>query len=108
MELLQEKHCIPCEQGTPPLSLQEANLLVQDVPAWKLDQGKLVLQVKFRDFREAMTFVNWVAEIAEEECHHPDIRVSYNRVTFELWTHAIGGLTENDFILAAKIEALLP
>lgn len=65
-------------------------------------------QVKFRDFREAMSFVNRVADLAEEEGHHPDILISYNRVTFELFTHAINGLSENDFILASKIDALLP
>jgi 4a-hydroxytetrahydrobiopterin dehydratase len=106
-ERLREKHCTPCERGTPPLSPQETGLLAQDVPEWKLDQGKLVRKLKFRDFREAMAFVNRVAALAEEEGHHPDIQISYNRVTFELWTHAINGLSENDFILAAKIEALL-
>ncbi|MDE2018828.1 MAG: 4a-hydroxytetrahydrobiopterin dehydratase [Patescibacteria group bacterium] len=102
---LSKKHCVPCEGGTLPL---EGDLLAEftaQAPAWKVIDGKKISrEFKFKDFKAAMAFVNKVAEIAEAEQHHPDIYIFYNLVRFELWTHAIGGLSENDFILAAKIS----
>jgi 4a-hydroxytetrahydrobiopterin dehydratase len=102
---LVQKHCVPCEAGTPPLSEQESEALLEQVPGWQLEDNKLTRRFKFHDFKEAMVFVNRVAALAEEEGHHPDIYISWNRVRLDLTTHAIKGLSENDFILAAKIGA---
>jgi len=101
---LVQKHCIPCEAGTPPLTGQEAMALLEQVPGWQLEDNKLTRRFKFRDFKEAMAFVNRVAALAEEEGHHPDIYISWNRVRLDLTTHAIKGLSENDFIMAAKVD----
>ncbi|OGY99319.1 MAG: hypothetical protein A2945_05130 [Candidatus Liptonbacteria bacterium RIFCSPLOWO2_01_FULL_52_25] len=104
---LTQKHCVPCEGGTPPLSAKEVEKYHTSVPDWKvLDSRKITKEFKFKDFKGAMVFVNKIAEIAEAEGHHPDLIISYNRVRIELWTHAVAGLSENDFILAAKIDAL--
>ena len=106
---LAERHCMPCEGGTPPLSHERAEqLLTQLEPGWALESDKLVRRFRFRDFREAIAFVDDLARVAEDEGHHPDLTINYNRVRVELSTHAIGGLSENDFILAAKIELLQP
>lgn len=104
---LVEKHCVPCEGGTPPLGEVEIRKLSEQVPSWSLKEGHLYRSFKFKRFLEAIGFVNSIARIAEEEGHHPDIAIHYNRVEVELWTHAIKGLSENDFILASKIERLL-
>lgn len=104
---LAQKKCIPCEAGTPPLSQEEADELLKEIPGWELtEKGRLARKFKFQDFGQALSFVNQVGRIAEEEGHHPDIKIVYNRVTLELITHAIGGLSENDFILAAKVNKL--
>jgi 4a-hydroxytetrahydrobiopterin dehydratase len=105
---LVSRRCVPCEGGTPPLPREEAERLQTAVPRWDFDEtGKAIRRAfKFKDFREAMAFVNAVADLAETEGHHPDIAIRYQRVTFTLTTHAIGGLSENDFILAAKIDRL--
>jgi 4a-hydroxytetrahydrobiopterin dehydratase len=93
---LKEKHCVPCEIGTQPFDLETIQGLLPMVPKWKPDNElkKIVRSFRFKDFVESMRFINKVAELAEEEGHHPDIFVSYN----------IGGLSENDFIMAAKID----
>jgi 4a-hydroxytetrahydrobiopterin dehydratase len=101
---LSEKRCVPCEGGTPPLEEFKVKDLMKEVPLWSLKNGRLFRQFKFRNFLEAMKFVNTVAKLAEEESHHPDILIHYNRVDLDLWTHAVKGLSENDFILAAKID----
>jgi 4a-hydroxytetrahydrobiopterin dehydratase len=87
---------------------EEAERLMEQVPGWELkpEEQKLVRRFKFKDFKAAMSFVNQVAALAEAEGHHPDIYISWNRVRLELTTHAIKGLSENDFILAAKISML--
>ena len=103
---LTQKKCIPCEAGTPPLEEGKINELLKEIPAWQLKEGRLYRKFKFKDFVEAMKFVNAVAEIAEQEGHHPDFSVYYNKVEIELWTHAINSLSENDFIIAAKIDKL--
>ena len=105
MDLTQKK-CVPCEAGTKPLEEAKVNELLNQIPNWTLKDGHLYKKFKFRNFIEAMKFVNEVAEIAENEGHHPDFSVHYNRVEIELFTHAIKGLSENDFILAAKIEKI--
>src|SRR5947209_1393000 len=109
---LAAKHCVPCEAGTPPLPIEEARAMLDQVPGWELmepAEGEagvpmLVRRFRFKDFAEAMAFVNRVADLAEAEGHHPDIHISWNRVRLELTTHAIKGLSENDFILAAKVD----
>ena len=105
---LADKKCVPCEGGTPPLSEEEVKaLLVQLSLPWKAENNvRISHEFKFKDFAESMAFVNQVAKVAEGEGHHPDIHIHYNRVLIELWTHAIGGLSENDFIVARKIELL--
>lgn len=106
---LAKKKCAPCEGGVPPLTRDEAQeLLKQLKPEWMLIDGGRILAntYTFRDFVETMAFVNEIAAIAEEEQHHPDLTVSYNTLGVELMTHAIDGLSENDFIVAAKIDEL--
>jgi len=109
MTNLLQKHCVPCEGAVPPLPQSDAEKLLKEACAdWKLSDGKKISrEFKLKNFKEALQFVNKVAHLAEAEGHHPDILVHYNRVTLELWTHAIDGLSENDFIMAAKIDALM-
>ena len=97
----------PVVKGTPPLNRKEAEDLARQVPSWKLVDGRLQEEFQFKDFSETMQFVNRVAQVAQEEDHHPDIEISYNTVHLTLSTHSIGGLSRNDFIVAAKIERLL-
>jgi 4a-hydroxytetrahydrobiopterin dehydratase len=103
-----DKHCKPCEGGVPPLSQEEVTRLSSELKLeWNVTEGKKISHLfKFKDFVQAIAFVNAIVPLAEQEGHHPDIQISYNKVTIDLWTHAIGGLSENDFILASKIEAL--
>ena len=109
MEGLAEKSCVPCRGGIPPLTEPAARDLLRRTPGWSLAENgtRLQRQFEFRDFVAAMGFVNRVADIAEHEGHHPDIAIHWNKVDLVLWTHKIGGLHENDFILAAKIHRLL-
>jgi 4a-hydroxytetrahydrobiopterin dehydratase len=104
---LKDEKCLPCEGGTPPLGEERIRKLLHEVPGWTVREGKLRKDLKFADFVSAMSFLNRLAEIAEREGHHPDFCVHYNRVELTVWTHAIGGLSQNDFILASKIDALL-
>jgi 4a-hydroxytetrahydrobiopterin dehydratase len=108
MDLFNKK-CIPCEGGTPALSEEKTEEYLKEVPGWVLapDGKKVSKEFKFKDFKETMGFVSRVAEVAESEQHHPDIHIFYNRVVLELWTHVAQGLTENDFILAAKVNRLI-
>lgn len=106
---LTSKKCVPCEGGTPPLAEDKINEFLSQVDsAWELfDNKKIKRKLKFKDFVEAMAFVNKVADLAEEEGHHPDIHIYWNKVNLDLWTHAIGGLSDNDFIMAAKIDKII-
>ncbi|HEY7112132.1 MAG TPA: 4a-hydroxytetrahydrobiopterin dehydratase [Thermoanaerobaculia bacterium] len=106
---LASRHCVPCRGGVAPLSETAAAKLLAETPRWSLGEGatRLSRRFEFRDFVQAMEFVNRVAEIAEAEGHHPDIAIHWNKVELTLWTHAIGGLHENDFIVAARIDRLL-
>ena len=106
-ELLQ-KHCKPCEGGTKPLPTAVVASLHSEVPEWQLsaDSKMLSRDYTFTTFPKAMHFANVVADLAEIEDHHPTITVAFNKVRLELFTHAIKGLSENDFILAAKIDAV--
>ncbi len=102
---LVEQRCEPIIAGSPPLSRGEADSLHQQIPAWTLNDKELIREFKFKDFRQAMIFVDRIAGIANEQDHHPDIQISYNTVRLSLSTHKIDGLSMNDFILAAKIDA---
>lgn len=103
------KHCVPCEGGIPAFTPQQIQAYLAQIEAsWQVvNQAKLVRDFKFKNFVAAIKFINQVAKIAEAEGHHPDIHLTnWNRVRLELYTHKIGGLHENDFILAAKIDSL--
>jgi 4a-hydroxytetrahydrobiopterin dehydratase len=106
MSDLTQKRCVPCEGGVPPLGKREVEGLLAEIPGWSLSEKWITKEFQFKNFVQAMEFVNRVAGLAEQEGHHPDIHIHYNRVRFDIWTHAIDGLSENDFILAAKIETL--
>ena len=103
---LANKRCLPCEGGVPALTDDQARRLHAEVPAWALVDQRLRRRFVFADFSTAMGFVVRMALLAESEGHHPDFTVHYRQVDVELWTHAVGGLSENDFILAAKIDQL--
>jgi 4a-hydroxytetrahydrobiopterin dehydratase len=107
MDLLKRK-CKPCEdKNLKPMSKADAQDFLDEVPTWTLNDKaeKISKEFKFSDFIGAINFVERVADVAEMEGHHPDIHIHYNKVLLELWTHNIGGLSENDFIVAAKIDA---
>jgi 4a-hydroxytetrahydrobiopterin dehydratase len=105
---LLDKKCVPCEGGMPPLTPDEVQNLIKEIEGWSVVENKEIeKEFKFKNFKEALAFINKVGEIAEQEGHHPDINLhNWNKVTFSLSTHVIKGLSENDFILAAKIDNL--
>lgn len=105
---LKKKHCRPCEEGARPMSAKEAGELKSEVGNWNLEGvSRLEKTFLFKNFQEALDFVNKVGALAEAEGHHPNIHLfDYKRVKIELYTHSIGGLSENDFILAARINEL--
>jgi 4a-hydroxytetrahydrobiopterin dehydratase len=103
---LSEQTAKPVSKGTVPLSKQEAEVLLREVPLWYPGERTIERELRFRDFRAAMDFVNRIAELANEQDHHPDMFISYNKVRLTLSTHKIGGLSMNDFIVAAKIDLL--
>jgi 4a-hydroxytetrahydrobiopterin dehydratase len=108
-EELRRKKCLPCEGGVPPLSADEVKAHRAAVPAWELtaDGKRIRRQWRVKDFATGLDFFQRVGQIAEAEDHHPDLYLEgYRNVTIELWTHAVNGLTLNDFILAAKIDTL--
>jgi 4a-hydroxytetrahydrobiopterin dehydratase len=108
-EELTRKKCVPCEGGVPALSESEVDALLRNLPGWSKAEGGQRIRREWlvKNFMAAMEFFNKVAGLAEEEGHHPDLHlVGYRNAAIEIWTHAIGGLSENDFILAAKIDAL--
>jgi 4a-hydroxytetrahydrobiopterin dehydratase len=106
-----ERHCVACKPGTPPLPVAEVDALLGRLGGWTVEDAaghrQLTKTYRFKGFMPAVEFVNRIAPIAEAEGHHPDLLVGYGAVTVELWTHAAGGLTENDFILAARIDQAL-
>lgn len=121
---LKEKQCVPCERGMPALDRAAADKLLGQVRGWSLREGekagaqgasapasaagpRITKRFKFDDFLGAMAFVDKMAALAEEQGHHPDFCVHYSQVDVTLWTHAVEGLSENDFILASKIDAVL-
>ena len=110
MKHLKTKHCVPCEGGVTPLGGPELDAYMAEVPGWKLstDAKSISKEFVFKDFVEGVVFITDVAHVAEEEGHHPDLNLhDYKKVTVTLSTHAIKGLSENDFILAAKIDQVI-
>jgi len=105
---LTEKTCVPCRGGIPPLTENEAHVFVSEVPEWTLthDATRIERPFRFDDFVAALEFVNKVGALAEEEGHHPDIAFGWGYANVVLYTHKIKGLHENDFIMAAKIDAI--
>jgi len=108
MEELSKKKCEPCEKGTPPLTREELQPLMQQISGWELIDDKTIEKsYSFKDFAMALAFVNRVGEVAEKEGHHPDIYLGWGKVKISLMTHKIKGLTKSDFILAAKCDTLV-
>jgi len=101
------RHCRPCEGGVPPLNEKGALALLGSLPGWALRGNRLEKAFVFRNHYETMAFVNAVAWVSHREDHHPELTVGYKDCRVSYWTHAIGGLSENDFICAAKLERLL-
>ena len=115
---LKDRHCVPCEGGVPALDEPTAKLLLDEVSGWTLraqgaqpgqpgQAAQIAKRFDFADFLGAMAFVDKMAALAEQEGHHPDFCVHYSRVDVTLWTHAARGLSENDFILASKLDAIV-
>ncbi len=104
---LAEKHCVPCRGGVPALKGEELDRMQQQVQGWQVvNQHHIEKSYDFPDFASALNFVNRIGAVAEAEGHHPDLYLSWGKVGVKTWTHKIDGLTESDFILAAKIDAL--
>ncbi|MGR3220300.1 MAG: 4a-hydroxytetrahydrobiopterin dehydratase [Candidatus Anammoxibacter sp.] len=101
-----DKKCAPCEGGIPALTQAQIDKNLSSINGWQQDGKKIKKLFKFKNFKEALTFVNLVGGVAETEKHHPDIYLAYGKVEIVIWTHAINGLSENDFILAGKIDGI--
>ncbi len=109
---LAERHCVVCKPGTPTLDRDAVDTMLGQLSGWTVvevgDHLELTKTFRFKGFMPAVELVNAIAPIAEKEGHHPDLHVSYGSLRVDLWTHAAGGLTDNDFILAAKIDQIAP
>lgn len=104
---LASRSCVPCQGGVPPLTAEEIKPLLAAVPGWTVVDGHHLERLfTFSDFAQALAFVNRVGEVAESEGHHPDLLLAWGKVHVRIWTHKVDGLTESDFVLAAKINAL--
>ena len=105
---LAQRHCVECKPGTAPLPRDEVDRLLAEVPGWAAEEAdghlRLTRAVRFKGFMPGVDLINRIAPIAEAEGHHPDLLLTYGSLTIWLWTHAAGGLTENDFILAARLD----
>jgi 4a-hydroxytetrahydrobiopterin dehydratase len=108
MNALAQKECVPCKGGVPPLKGKELSEFARQLPkGWRVvEDHHLEKEFSFKDFREALAFTNRVGELAEAQGHHPDIYLTWGKVKLTIWTHKVNGLTESDFILAAKADAL--
>jgi 4a-hydroxytetrahydrobiopterin dehydratase len=108
MTELTRKHCVPCEGGVSPLTAAQVQEYLAGLPNWKLrTDGRIRREWRVKNFLAGLDFFNRVGKLAEEEGHHPDLHLEgYRNLAIEIWTHAVGGLSENDFILAAKIEQM--
>lgn len=105
---LTDKKCVPCRGGMPPLKGEELKKLAAEIPEWEvINEHHLKRTFKFPDFAKALEFVNRVGALAEQQSHHPDLHLSWGRVSIEIHTHKIDGLTESDFVMAAKINQVL-
>ena len=105
---LADKQCVPCKGGVAPLKGEQLEQLEEQVKDWQVvDEHHLVKMYKFPDFQKALDFVNSVGAIAEEQGHHPDLYLAWGKVEVKIWTHKVDGLTESDFILAAKMDKLI-
>jgi 4a-hydroxytetrahydrobiopterin dehydratase len=105
--MLVQKKCQACEGGVGKLTENQSESLLPQVPEWRIVNGELRREFKFKNYYEAMAFVNATAWVSHRENHHPDMEVGYNKVVMRYSTHAVGGLTENDFICAAKIDQIV-
>jgi len=104
---LAEKHCVPCRGGVPPLAGEALEAMKSQVPDWQVVDGHHITRsFTFPDFKTALDFVNRAGAVAEEQGHHPDLLLTWGKVDVKIWTHKIDGLTESDFILAAKLDRL--
>jgi len=106
MSALADRHCTPLPAGTPALERQQIDALLAQLPGWALENDAIVKTWSFANYYETLAFVNAVAWVSHREDHHPELAVSYNRCRVLYSTHSVGGLSENDFICAAKLEAL--
>ena len=106
MDDLAQRKCVPCEGGTTPFSVEQAREMLASLKGWVIENNTLVKVYPFTNYYQTMAFVNALAWISHREDHHPDLTVGYNKCRVEYSTHAIGGLSENDFICAAKCDAL--
>jgi 4a-hydroxytetrahydrobiopterin dehydratase len=107
MNELASKQCVPCRGGVPPLKGEQVTKLQSELEGWEVvNEHHLRKEYKFKDFKESQAFVKRVGDLAEEQGHHPDICFGWGRAEVIIWTHKIDGLTESDFILAAKIDQL--
>jgi 4a-hydroxytetrahydrobiopterin dehydratase len=105
MSTLSQKSCVPCRGGVPPLTPEQRAPLAAEIPAWRVIEGHLIERVfRFEDFRSALNFVNKIGDLSDLQGHHPELQLSWGKVIVQVWTHKIGGLTERDFVLAAKID----
>ena len=104
---LTKKKCVPCEGGIPKFTPEQADQMLREIPSWERRGDKLFKKFKFKKFMDSIDFVNKMASVAEAEGHHPNFCVNFREVEVTVWTHAIDGISENDFILAAKIDKLL-
>ena len=102
---LADRRCVPCQGGTPPLTRAQFTPLFTQLEGWQIDNEKMLVKIfRLKNFVRAVEFVNAIMPVAEAENHHPDLRVSWGQVRVELWTHKIHGLSEADFVMAAKID----
>ena len=105
---LVKKHCQACEKGTPPLSADQIKIMLTAIPGWDVKDNKEIAKTfNFKNYYETMAFVNATAWISHREDHHPDLEVGYNKCRVRYSTHSVGGLSENDFICAAKIDSMM-
>jgi len=105
MNNLASRDCVPCRGGVPPLGKAQIQELLKELDGWEAIEAHHLRKIfEFKDFRQALAFVNRVGELAEAQGHHPDISFGWGRAEISIWTHKIDGLTESDFILAAKID----
>ena len=105
---LSEKTCVPCRGDVPPFSASEIAPLISELTGWQVDNNKkLIKSVRLNNFAQSLELANKIGALAEEQGHHPDLLVRWGELRIELWTHKVDGLTESDFILAAKIDRLM-